>query len=345
MAGIETTHLRWQCDFCHLHFRHYVKIVRRISAKRCLAENDSRRAPFAKERLEHGRTFVVTNSAGQLAAVIELRMLEELEQAAAGAVFRGGTAEDDAPHADMDEGAGAHGARFLRHVEIAVGEAPVAEDALGLGDGEHLGVGRRVLERLDLIASARDDAAFVNDDGADRHFLLLPSTMGLAQGFAHEVLITVKVDKVVHNARAENWVALPANQAITPVPFPTIPPDFAMPNLIDKINKEQLKKDLKPFSVGDSVRVHTIVKEGDKERVQIFTGIVIGRKGRDINETFTVRRISYGEGVERVFPLHSPRIAKVEIETAGVARRAKLNYLRQRSGKAAMAVREKTASA
>ena len=87
-----------------------------------------------------------------------------------------------------------------------------------------------------------------------------------------------------------------------------------MPNLIDKINQEQLKKDLKPFKVGDSVRVHTIVKEGEKERVQIFTGIVIGRKGRDINASFTVRRISYGEGVERVFPLHSPRIAKVEVD-------------------------------
>ncbi len=114
-----------------------------------------------------------------------------------------------------------------------------------------------------------------------------------------------------------------------------------MPNLIDKINQEQLKKDVTPFRVGDSVRVHTIVKEGEKERVQIFTGIVIGRKGRDINASFTVRRISYGEGVERVFPLHSPRIAKVEIETAGTARRAKLNYLRNRKGKSAMAVREK----
>ena len=118
-----------------------------------------------------------------------------------------------------------------------------------------------------------------------------------------------------------------------------------MPNLIDKINQEQLKKDVKPFNVGDSVRVHTIVKEGEKERVQIFTGIVIGRKGRDINETFTVRRISYGEGVERVFPLHSPRIAKVEVETAGTSRRAKLNYLRDRKGKSAMAVREKATTA
>ena len=78
-----------------------------------------------------------------------------------------------------------------------------------------------------------------------------------------------------------------------------------MPTIIDKINQEQLKKQTASFNVGDSVRVHTIVKEGDKERIQIFTGIVIGRKGRDINATFTVRRISYGEGVERVFPTPS----------------------------------------
>ena len=113
-----------------------------------------------------------------------------------------------------------------------------------------------------------------------------------------------------------------------------------MPNLIDKINQEQLKKDVKSFRVGDSVRVHTIVKEGEKERVQIFTGIVIGRKGRDINASFTVRRISYGEGVERVFPLHSPRIAKIVVESKGIVRRSKLNYLRDRTGKAALAVKE-----
>jgi large subunit ribosomal protein L19 len=113
-------------------------------------------------------------------------------------------------------------------------------------------------------------------------------------------------------------------------------------NIIDKIQQEQMKKDVTKFNVGDSVRVHTKVKEGEKERIQIFTGIVIGRKGTLLNETFTVRRISYGEGVERVFPLHSPRIAKIEVETAGTARRAKLNYLRNRKGKQAMAVREKT---
>lgn len=115
-------------------------------------------------------------------------------------------------------------------------------------------------------------------------------------------------------------------------------------NIIDKINQEQMKKDVTAFNVGDSVRVHTIVKEGEKERVQIFTGIVIGRKGTLLNASVTVRRISYGEGVERVFPIHSPRIAKIEVETAGTARRAKLNYLRNRQGKSAMAVREKTAA-
>jgi large subunit ribosomal protein L19 len=111
-------------------------------------------------------------------------------------------------------------------------------------------------------------------------------------------------------------------------------------NLIETIENEQIKKDPAKFKVGDSVRVHTRVIEGDKERVQIFTGIVIGRKGSGINANFTVRRISYGEGVERVFPLNSPRIAKIEVETPGTARRAKLNYLRQRKGKQAMAVRE-----
>jgi large subunit ribosomal protein L19 len=113
-----------------------------------------------------------------------------------------------------------------------------------------------------------------------------------------------------------------------------------MNRIIDIIEKEQQKDNLTPFSVGDSVRVHTRVVEGDKERIQIFTGVVIGRKGRGLNQTFTVRRISYGEGVERVFPLHSPRIAKVEVDQQGRARRAKLNYLRGRKGKEATAVRE-----
>jgi len=117
-------------------------------------------------------------------------------------------------------------------------------------------------------------------------------------------------------------------------------PHKAMNRIIDTIEKEQQKADGTKFAVGDSVHVHTRVVEGDKERIQIFSGIVIGRKGRGMNETFTVRRISYGEGVERVFPLHSPRIAKLEVEKEGRARRAKLNYLRTRKGKEATAVRE-----
>ena len=111
-------------------------------------------------------------------------------------------------------------------------------------------------------------------------------------------------------------------------------------NIIDTLAKEQQKTDVTKFKVGDGVRVHTRVREGDKERIQIFAGIVIGRKGTGLNQTFTVRRISYGEGVERVFPVHSPRIAKVEVEKQGRARRAKLNYLRNRKGKEATAVRE-----
>ncbi len=113
-----------------------------------------------------------------------------------------------------------------------------------------------------------------------------------------------------------------------------------MSTIIDAIEREQFKQEITPFKVGDGVRVHTRVVEGDKERIQIFAGIVIGRKGRGLNETFTVRRISYGEGVERIFPMHSPRIAKVEVEKQGRARRAKLNYLRTRKGKEATAVRE-----
>ena len=112
-----------------------------------------------------------------------------------------------------------------------------------------------------------------------------------------------------------------------------------MNRILEIIEKEQ-QKDGTKFKVGDSIRVHTRVVEGDKERIQIFSGIMIGRKGRGLNETFTVRRISYGEGVERVFPMHSTRIAKIEIETEGKARRAKLNYLRRRKGKEATTVRE-----
>jgi len=116
-------------------------------------------------------------------------------------------------------------------------------------------------------------------------------------------------------------------------------------NVLDKIEAEQLKKDVTKFGVGDTVKVHTRVIEGDKERIQIYAGIVIGRKGTGVNENFTVRRVSYGEGVERVFPLHSPRIAKIEVEKKGAVRRAKLNYLRTRKGKSATTVKEKARTA
>ena len=111
--------------------------------------------------------------------------------------------------------------------------------------------------------------------------------------------------------------------------------------LLDKIESDQFRKEPAIFSVGDTVRVHTKVVEGDKERIQIFTGVVIGRRGRGLNEMFTVRRISYGEGVERVFPVHSPRVEKVEVERKGKTRRAKLTYLRNRLGKGATLVNEK----
>jgi large subunit ribosomal protein L19 len=107
-----------------------------------------------------------------------------------------------------------------------------------------------------------------------------------------------------------------------------------------KIESAQFRKDNAKFNVGDSVRVHTKVVEGDKERIQIFAGVVIGKRGTGLNETFTVRRISYGEGVERIFPFHSPRVDKIEVERQGDVRRAKLTYLRKRIGKGATLVKE-----
>jgi large subunit ribosomal protein L19 len=111
--------------------------------------------------------------------------------------------------------------------------------------------------------------------------------------------------------------------------------------IIKEITAPQIKKGLPSFKVGDGVRVHTKVREGDKERIQIFSGVVIARKGHGIHETFTVRRISYGEGVERVFPVNSPNIETIVVERVSEPMRARLYYLRQRTGKAAMAIREK----
>ena len=115
--------------------------------------------------------------------------------------------------------------------------------------------------------------------------------------------------------------------------------------LLDKIESAQYRKDAANFGIGDSVRVHTKVVEGDKERIQVFSGVVIGKRGRGLNEMFTVRRISYGEGVERIFPIHSPRVDKVEVERQGSVRRAKLTYLRKRVGKGATMVKEKEVAA
>ncbi len=106
-------------------------------------------------------------------------------------------------------------------------------------------------------------------------------------------------------------------------------------NLIDTIESEQLKTDVPDFKAGDTVRVHVKVIEGEKERIQVFEGVVL-RKSRGANRaSFTVRKMSYGVGVERTFPLHSPRVDKIELMTSGQVRRAKLYYLRKLSGKAA----------
>ena len=114
-----------------------------------------------------------------------------------------------------------------------------------------------------------------------------------------------------------------------------------MNQIIKDITAAQVKTNTVPFKVGDGVRVHTKVREGDKERVQVFAGVVIAHKGNGIHETFTVRRISYGEGVERVFPVNSPNIEKIEVERESEPGKARLYYLRERTGKAAMAVKEK----
>jgi large subunit ribosomal protein L19 len=113
-------------------------------------------------------------------------------------------------------------------------------------------------------------------------------------------------------------------------------------DIIKKIEQEQLKQDITEFGIGDTVKVHTRVVEGGKERIQIFAGIVLARRGCGVNASFTVRKISYGEGVERVFPLHTPRIAKIEVTNRGKVRRAKLHYLRKRVGKRALLVKSAT---
>ena len=106
-------------------------------------------------------------------------------------------------------------------------------------------------------------------------------------------------------------------------------------NIIDVLEQEQLRTDVPEFRPGDTVRVHVKVVEGNRERVQAYEGVVIARAGTGVRELFTVRRISYGVGVERKFPVHSPRIDKIEVVRHGIVRRAKLYYLRELTGKAA----------
>ncbi len=108
-----------------------------------------------------------------------------------------------------------------------------------------------------------------------------------------------------------------------------------MHHLIQEITKEQLRTDMPEFRPGDTVRVHVKVIEGNRERIQVFEGVVIKRRGAGVSETFTVRKVSYGVGVERTFPVHTPKIAKLEVVRRGKVRRAKLYYLRQLRGKAA----------
>ncbi|MGO4961491.1 50S ribosomal protein L19 [Jeotgalibaca porci] len=106
-------------------------------------------------------------------------------------------------------------------------------------------------------------------------------------------------------------------------------------NLIESITQDQLRNDIPDFRPGDTVRVHARVVEGERERIQLFEGVVIKRRGTGISETYTVRKISNGVGVERTFPIHTPRVAKLEVVRFGKVRRAKLYYLRELHGKAA----------
>ncbi len=105
--------------------------------------------------------------------------------------------------------------------------------------------------------------------------------------------------------------------------------------IIQELEQSYLKSDIPDFSIGDTIKVHTRIVEGSKERIQVFTGTVIARKGTGVSETFSIHRVAYGEGMERVFVLNSPKISKIELDRRGRVRRAKLYYLRGTSGKAA----------
>ncbi len=115
-----------------------------------------------------------------------------------------------------------------------------------------------------------------------------------------------------------------------------------MHGTIQELQKIQMRTDIPSFGPGDTIRVHVRVREGDKERIQVFEGVVLGRKGGGVHETVTVRKVSYGVGVERIFPIHSPMLQAIEVVSHGRVRRAKLTYLRGRKGKAARITEKRT---
>ena len=152
-------------------------------------------AGLGEEIFEDGDAVIAENAGTDLATVVEVVGLEEIPEAAGGAAFDIGATENDAADAGVDDGSCAHGAGFFGDVEIAVGEAPVAEDALGLGEGKHFGVGGGVFEGFDLVPGTGDDLAVVDDDGADGDFVLGGGAAGLSERFTHEVVVAVEVDK------------------------------------------------------------------------------------------------------------------------------------------------------
>jgi len=159
-------------------------------------------AGFGEELLQDGDGLVSEDAAGDLAAVIEIGGLKEIPKAAGCSTFRIGTTEDDAADATVDDGSGAHGAGFFGDVEITLVQAPITHGALGLGEGEHLGMGGGILQSLDLVPSSGDDLALMDDDGTDGHLVLIVSFSSLPEGLAHEVVVTVEVDeRLDHGAR------------------------------------------------------------------------------------------------------------------------------------------------
>ena len=144
-------------------------------------------ASLSEEFLQHHDAVVLEHALGDFAAVIQVRGLEEIPEAASTTAFGIGAAEDHAPHPAMHDGSGTHGAGLFGDIKIAIGEPPIADGALGLGEREHFGVRRGILEGLDLVPSSRDDGSLMHDDSSDRHFMLSRGFASLPQGFPHEI--------------------------------------------------------------------------------------------------------------------------------------------------------------